>query len=333
VTGGGADEAALQVLGPGDLGALGRAVERARDYAGAARAENTRRSYGAQWRRFCAWCAAADACPLPASGAVVAAYLAELADRGLKTASITLALTAVNQAHLVAGAPPPREDAAVRETYKGIRRTLGTAQRGKAPLFGAPLLAALDSLPKGLAGARDRAILLLGFAGAFRRSELAALQVEDLVELPEGFEATIQRSKTDQDGRGRKVPIPREARAEVCPCRAVTAWIKVAGITGGPLLRAVDRWGRVSDRPLSAHKIALVVKVAAAAAGLDQRHFAGHSLRSGLVTAAVKAGRSYASIKRTTGHTSDTMVQRYFRDAERFVNPAASGLLAGAVAR
>ena len=310
-------------------------AERAQSYAADARASNTRRTYASQWKAFTAWCAARALSPLPAAGEAVAIYLAELADTGRKARTIAVALSAISQAHQLAGEPSPRAHRAVKETWKGIRRRLGMAEAGKAPLYGSELLRALDTLPPTLTGLRDRALLLLGYTGAFRRSELVALVIEDLRELAAGLEVTIRRSKTDQEGLGRSVPIPRERVPEVCPVRAVKAWIEAAGLTEGPLFRAIDRHGRLSPRGLapSGHHVALLVKRVTKAAGLDPMALSGHSLRAGLVTAAALDGRSFPAIKTVTGHKSDAMVAKYIRRAELFQDSAAGGLLSHAALR
>ena len=181
--------------------------------------------------------------------------------------------------------------------------------------------------PSTTAQLRDRALLLLGFSGAFRRSELVALQVRDLVFTKAGLEVIIRRSKVDQEGRGRKLGIPKSASARVCPVRAVRKWLDAAEIASGAVLRGVNRAGVVSRCGLTGRSVALIVKRAVASLGLDPALYAGHSLRSGLVTSAAKAGKSEWSIMNTTGHKSSAMVKRYIRDASLFENNAADGLL------
>lgn len=330
-----APSAALALRSPSsaELGtALAPGTERAQSYAADARAPNTRRTYASQWNGFCAWCETQGRSSLPASGETVAIYLAHLADKPRKASGIALALTAISQMHEVKGEPNPRGDRRVKETWKGIRRTLGTAQQGKHPLYGQGLLTALEALPPTLAGVRDRAMLLLGYTGAFRRGELVGLVVEDLREVPQGLEVTIRRSKTDQEGKGRTIPIPRERIPEVCPVAAVKAWLDASGLTKGPLFRAIHRCGRVLQRGLapSGHYVAVLVKRAAVAAGLAPGALSGHSLRSGLVTAALDAGRSFAAVRKVTGHASDAMASRYYRNAELFKDTAAGGLLSKA---
>jgi site-specific recombinase XerD len=189
------------------------------------------------------------------------------------------------------------------------------------------MVIAMAADTKSLLALRNRAILLLGFAGAFRRSELVALNVEDLEETPEGLLITIRRGKTDQEGLGRKVAIPRGHVA--CPVEAVKAWREAAGVAQGPLFRRVwnRRAQRVGTQRLSARVVADIVKAGASRLALDSRSFAAHSLRSGLVTTAVKHGVNLLKICDQTGHKSLEMLRVYCRDAELFVGNAAAGLL------
>jgi site-specific recombinase XerD len=174
---------------------------------------------------------------------------------------------------------------------------------------------------------RDRAILLLGFAGAFRRSELTGLNVDDIEETPEGMLITLRRSKTDQQGVGRRVAIPRGEIA--CPVAALGAWLEAAAITEGPIFRRIfnRRAQRVTDRRLAARNVASIVKVGAAKLGFDPASFGGHSLRAGFVTSAVKRGANLIKITDVTGHKSLEMLKTYSRDAEAFVGHAGAGLL------
>lgn len=178
----------------------------------------------------------------------------------------------------------------------------------------------------GTKGIRDRALLLIGFAGAFRRSELVSLTVADLEQAQQGLILTLQRSKTDQEGHGRKVAIPF-ARGAVCPVLALQHWLTVAAITEGPIFRGVNRHGRVADTAITPQAVAMVVKERAQAVGLDPAKYAGHSLRAGLVTSAAQLGVSSWKIRQQTGHKSDAMLARYIRDAGLFVSNAAGAVL------
>jgi integrase len=184
----------------------------------------------------------------------------------------------------------------------------------------------LRMTPDNLRGIRDRALLLVGFAGAFRRSELVALDVADVALTPEGLLLTLRRSKTDQEGAGRQVAIPFGSRAETCPVRALRAWLDATAITEGPVFRWVHGRRSVSSMRLTGQSIALVVKKYAAAAGLNVADFSGHSLRAGFVTSAARAGEPERRIMRQTGHKSIEMVLRYVRQANAFTDNAALSL-------
>ena len=179
---------------------------------------------------------------------------------------------------------------------------------------------------EGVKDARDRALLLIGFAGGFRRSEIVALNCDDIEHVRQGLIVTLRRSKTDQEGAGRKVGIPF-GRTRHCPVLALDRWLAVSKIEVGPVFRPVDRHGRVASERLSGEAVSLIVKERVAAAGNDPAGFSGHSLRAGFATSAVQAGVSTPKIRSQTGHASDAMLARYVRDGELFVDNAAGALL------
>jgi integrase len=321
---------ALVLSSPAPLGPLD--LEPARRFASSASSPETRRAYAREWGAFSTWCSSKHRAALPALPATLAAYLAALAEgtatgRARKPAGIDLALAAITAAHKAAGFDSPREAAEVRAVRRGIRRELGTAQREAAPLLTPELRRALAALPATIHGARDRALLLLGWAGAFRRSALVALDVPDLVVDAEGLAVTIRRDKTDQEGRGRTIAIPFSSSSEVCPVRSVRAWLDAAGVSEGPIFRAVNRHGRVGAARLSDRAVALVVQRAATSIGLDAATFAGHSLRAGFATSAARAGKADRDIMRQTGHRSRAMLDRYVRAAQLWIDNPAAGLL------
>lgn len=182
----------------------------------------------------------------------------------------------------------------------------------------------LSVLPRSPLGIRDRAFLLLGFAGAFRRSELVDLDVIDIVVNPDGVIATIRRSKTDQEGASQKVGIPYGRRPDTCPVLALTAWLELAGITSGPIFRPITRHGAILPARLSDRSVARIVQRSTEAAGLDPTQFAGHSLRAGLATSAAMAGAEERDIMRQTRHRSVAVARRYIRDGSLFRNNAAA---------
>lgn len=302
-------------------------LDLAKGFAAGAKAASTRRLYRQQWERFAVWCGGHGLEVLPAAPATVALYVSDLATAGRRVAGIELAVVAVSQAHKAAGHASPGSSAPVREVLKGIRRAVGVAPSQKVPICLEELRAMLVALPDNLAGRRDRALLLVGFAGAFRRSELASLDHSDLSFTPDGLEVILRRSKTDQEAAGRKIGIPYGSTPATCPVRVLRGWLHAAGIGGGPVFREVTRHGGVGTGALSGRAVALVVKRAARLVGLDPVRYSGHSLRAGLATAAARAGKSERSIMAQTGHRSERMVRRYIRDASLFTDNAAAGLL------
>jgi integrase len=299
--------------------------QQVRDFIRASKAESTIRGYRADWRAFCGWCESHGLCPLPASPETVASYIAECAAR-LKVGSIQRRLNAIAEAHKAVGLDSPTHHPMVTNTMKGIRRTKGTAPAQKTPTLTDDIRAMVDATATGIIGVRDRAMVLLGFAGAFRRSELVALDVEDCAFGKDGLTVTLRRSKTDQDGVGRKIGIPYGSNPETCPVRTVQVWLEMASITAGPLFRSINRHGRVRHGRLSGIDVSRVVKKLAKRAGLDPAKYGGHSLRAGHATSAAIAGASERSIMHQTGHRSVQMVRRYIRDGSLFWENSAGKL-------
>jgi integrase len=244
----------------------------------------------------------------------------------LKVGSIQRRLNAIAQAHKAVGLDSPTHHAMVANTMKGIRRTLGTAPAQKAPTLTDDIRAMVDATDAGLIGTRDGALVLLGFAGAFRRSELVSLDLEDCAFSKEGLTVTLRRSKTDQESAGRKIGIPYGSNPDTCPVRNCLTWIESAGIATGPLFRSITRHGQVQQGRLGGLDVARVVKKLATRAGLDAAKYSGHSLQAGHATAAAIAGASERSIMKQTGHRSMQMVRRYIRDGSLFRENSAGKL-------
>ena len=301
-------------------------LDRAREFARQSKAENTLRGYRGDWKDFCRWCGARELSPLPATPEAVAGYIAECAGH-LKVGSIQRRLNAIAEAHKAVGVDSPTSAGMVRNTIKGIRRTMGTAAVQKAAALTDDIKAMVAMTDGGLIGARDRAMILLGFAGAFRRSELIGLDVADCDFGKDGLTITLRRSKTDQDGQGRKIGIPYGSIPDTCPVRTVQMWMEQAGITTtGPLFRSITRHGKLRPGRLAGIDVARVVKKLAVRAGLDAAKYAGHSLRAGHATSAAIAGATERSIMNQTGHRSVQMVRRYIRDGSLFRENSAGKL-------
>lgn len=318
-------ETSLQTLSDhSGLTSLGR---QAQEFAAAAKASNTLRAYQADWKDFREWCEAHQCASLPALPQTVALYLTDRAAT-LKTSSLARRLTTINRAHQAAGhiSPATMQNALVSEVWKGIKRKKGTAQHGKKPFLTLDLRRIVGELPLDLHGVRDRALLLAGFAGGFRRSELAALRVEDLETTPDGLIVRLGRSKTDQEGHGRAVALPYGSHPRTCPVRALSDWLDQAGITAGPVFRAIDRFQLVSGQALHPDSVAYLVKRAAGRVGLVAAEYAGHSLRAGLATQAAMNGAGELAIMKQTGHRSLTTVRKYIREGSLFRDNAAGKL-------
>lgn len=280
----------------------------------------TRRAYRSDMAHFEAWGGI-----IPSTPEAVAEYLASLAETHA-AATISRRLASLAKAHRALGADDPTKAEIVKSTVRGIRRKIGTAQREAKPVLREDLFSMLERMGTSTKDARDKALLLLGFAGAFRRSELVGLDVADIEHVRQGIVVTLRRSKTDQTGAGRKVGIPF-GRTRWCPVRHLTDWLAHAVIEDGPLFRSITHHGHVADQRLSGEAISIIVKRRAEAVGFDPDAYSGHSLRAGLATSAVIAGVSTLSIRRTTGHASDSMLARYVRVADMFTDNAAGAVL------
>lgn len=289
------------------------------DYLRAALSDNSRRAYRSDLNQFLSWGGT-----IPATPEMIAVYLAAHAEQHT-SATFARRLVSIGKAHTAQGLQSPTGSELVRGTLRGIRHTHGSAQRQVAPAIKEDVLSMVAGL-EGIKGIRDRALLLIGFAGAFRRSELVSLTVDDIEQAKQGLVVQLRFSKTDQEGRGRKVAIPY-ARGAVCPVLAYQHWLEVAKITEGPVFRGVNRHGVISDSAVTPQAVALVVKERAQAINLDPAKYAGHSLRSGLVTSAATLGVSSWKIRQQTGHASDAMLARYIRDANIFIDNAAGAVL------
>jgi integrase len=263
--------------------------------------------------------------PLPAGPATVARYIARLADGGRKTATIQRRLAAIRAVHKAAGHEPPTNFEGVKAVMRGIRRRLGSRPVRKAPATSEVLHTVLARLPETLAGLRNRAILLIGFAAALRRSELAALHVHHIERRARGIVLHIERSKTDQEGLGHQIPVP--SGRELRPVAALDAWLAAAAIAEGPVFREVDRHGKVGLTPLSDGSIARIVKRAAASAGLDPTTFSGHSMRAGFVTSALDRGQDLLGIMKITRQVKVDTVKVYDRRESGFDDHAGGEFL------
>lgn len=289
-------------------------VDVASRYALASKAANSKRAYTSDFAMFSAWCAERGLRPMPASVETVSRYLGDMGSNRLKTSSIRRRAAAISYMHRLQGETSPTTDELVRAVLAGIAREHGTAAERKAPATVDVIKVMLRQIPPTTIGLRDRALLTLGFAGAFRRSELVALNVEDIERTDRGALIHIRRSKTDQEGAGRSVAIPRSGKLKTL--EALDAWIGAAGLQTGAIFRNVRKGGTVGER-LTDRSISLIVKRYAERAQLDPAVFGGHSLRAGFVTTALEHGADALRIMDTTGHRDVRTLKVYDR-RERF---------------
>ena len=290
------------------------------DYIRESLAENTRVAYLSDLAHFESWGGR-----VPAAPETIAEYLVAHAET-LSVATLNRRLAALSKVHRSRGFSNPTSVEIVKSTVRGLRRVKGTAQRQATPLIKEDLFVVLEAMGSRIKDVRDRALLLLGFAGGFRRSELIGLNFDDVVSVRQGLEITLRRSKTDQNGMGRKIGIPH-GRGRWCPVIALERWRAVSGSTEGAIFRPIDRHDRVCAKRLSGEAVCLVVRERVQAAGVDPNGYSGHSLRAGLATSAAQAGVSSWKIRQQTGHASDAMLARYIRDSELFIGNAAGLLL------
>lgn len=285
----------------------GKAVER---FLQASYSKNTRAAYEADVRHFRQWGGS-----VPADPQTVARYLADHAEK-LSFATLSRRLAGLHREHLTLGHASPVHNSIVHATLRGIKRTYRKPQRQVKPILRKDLSAMVKRM-QGLRGARDRALLLVGFHGAFRRSELVGLKVADIRFLKEGIVVRLPVSKTDQDGAGRDVPIAAIGGA-LCAVETLRAWLRKAGITEGAVFRQIRKNGAIGKTAITTTVVARLIKHYAKAVGLNADDYSGHSLRVGLVTSAALAGAATWEIKKQTGHKSDSMVARYIRQAQLF---------------
>jgi integrase len=302
-------------------------------YMDAAKAAATHRAYDSDWRHFVAWCDQNGLASLPATPSTVALYLTSLAkppdgEKPRKAATITRRLTSINAAHKEKGldSPATMNHRLVADTLHGIRRSLGVAQTRKKPLTRDRIVKLLGALEGPIAAARDKALLLIGFAGSLRRSELAALRVEQVTWHRKGITLAIPRSKTDQEGQGREVEILLGVHDLTCPVMALENWLKISSVKSGYVFRRVGQHGNVGEA-LDKDSIGRIVKRLVRRAKLaTPESYGGHSLRAGFVTEASANGATDLQIMKQTGHKSIAMVHRYAREDQKDRQAAAGKL-------
>lgn len=273
---------------------------------------------------FVAWAQDNDLDPLPASGATVANYITHLADAGRAASTISRVLTSISQAHKILNLQSPTSSPEVVNVYKGIKRKKGTAQKRAKPLVIAELKRLCDSMRPSFLGRRDKALLLLGWSAALRRSELVALDLEDIDFVEEGLTVFIASSKTDQEGAGYKLGIPFAQEDRYCPVKKLLQWIELARIKTGPLFISVGTPGKAfhaaieDPSRLAASMVNTVIKRRMRQAKMNPAGYSGHSLRAGFITTAAALKAPEYLIQSHTRHRSAQVLRGYIRESQLF---------------
>jgi len=309
-----------------DLQAL---VDEATEYIESNRSQRTRNAYASDFAQFEEFCEEKNVSALPASPETVALFLTDQA-RTLKASTVNRRASAISSTHKMAGHESPCQNTGVRELLKGIRRKAKDSKEEKdqirkaAPARIGEIRRMISHIDRETTvGRRDAALLLVGFAAALRRSELAMLTVDDIEHVEgEGVSVNIRYSKTDQEGKGRKVAIPFGADQDTCPVAALTSLTDDIG-HNGPLFRRIDQWGNVADTAITGRAVSIIIKRSAQAAGLNPDDYSGHSLRAGFATTAAANGANEREIAKVTGHQSMAVLGGYIREGALFRNTAA----------
>lgn len=267
-----------------DLCKAERMAAEIKEYMIKSKSESTRRAYRADWKYFVQWCEQEGLQSMPAQIPTIAGYMIYLS-KTHKAATLDRKILSIKQAHAFYGHPIDKNDTILRDTMIGIKNTIGTTQTTKAPILTEDLKCMVSHCGDNLIGKRNRALFLLGFSGAFRRSELVSLKGKDLKFTDNGLEVTLRKSKTDQQGKGCVVPIPYGSNFETCPVRSMKKWLDSSGIVDGFIFPSITKSGKINEKALGGNYIATMIKKNPHIKDKDM-DFSGHSLRAGFCTQA-----------------------------------------------
>ena len=290
------------------------------------KAENTVRAYKSDFKDFGLFCAQNGFKSLPSEPKVVSLYLTHLSTKDVKMSTLKRRLVSIAVIHKLKGHYLDTKHPIIIENIMGIKRRKGSIQKGKKPLLINSLKILINVIDeynkKDIIKLRDRSIILLGFSGGFRRSEIVSLNYDDLDFVTEGLKIYIKRSKTDQFGEGSLKGLPYFDNKKYCPVLSLKNWIEISNINSGPLFRRFSKSSKLLENRLSDQTIALLIKKYLKLAGINNKDYSGHSLRSGFATSAAESGVEERSIMAMTGHKSTEMVRRYIKEANLFKNNA-----------
>jgi site-specific recombinase XerD len=290
------------------------------------KAVNTVRAYRSDFNDFGLFCAKNGFKSMPSEPNVVAMYLTYLSTKEMRMSTLKRRLVSIGIIHKLKGHYLDTKHPSIIENMMGIKRRKGSIQRGKKPLLINYLKAIINVIDetknREIKKLRDRSIILIGFSGGFRRNEIVSLDYEDLDFVEEGLKINIRRSKTDQFGEGFKKALPYFDSSEYCPVVSLKKWIDVSKIKSGALFRRFNKGSKISENRLTDQTVALLIKEYLGLAGIDNKNYSGHSLRSGFATTAAESGVEERSIMAMTGHKTSEMVRRYIKEANLFKNNA-----------
>ena len=294
------------------------------------KANNTIRAYKSDFSDFGLFCAQNGFKSLPSEPKIVSLYLTYLSTKNVKISTLKRRLVSIGVIHKLKGYYLDTKHPSIIENIMGIKRRKGSIQKGKKPLLINNLKKIINAIDKeknkNIKKLRDRSIILIGFAGGFRRNEIVSLNYEDLDFVEEGLRISIRRSKTDQFGEGLIKGLPYFDNSLYCPVVSVSKFIEESKINSGPLFRRFTKGSKLSDKRLSDQTVALLIKNYLKIAGIESGNYSGHSLRSGFATSAAESGAEERSIMAMTGHKSTEMVRRYIKEANIFKNNALNNL-------
>jgi len=290
------------------------------------KAINTVRAYKSDFNDFGLFCAQNGFKSLPSEPKIVALYLTYLSTKNAKMSTLKRRLVSIGVIHKLKGHYLDTKHPSIIENIMGIKRRKGSIQKGKKPLLISSLKNIIDAIDQQnkekIKILRDRSIILIGFSGGFRRNEIVSLNYDDLDFVPEGLKIKIKRSKTDQFGEGSIKALPYFDNSQYCPVVSLKNWIDIARINSGALFRRFSKGSRLTEKRLTDQTVALLIKEYLQLAGIDNKNYSGHSLRSGFATSAAESGAEERSIMAMTGHKSSEMVRRYIKEANLFKNNA-----------
>ena len=290
------------------------------------KANNTIRAYRSDFKDFSVFCAKNSLKSLPTDSKIVALYLTYLSSKDAKISTLRRRLVSIGVIHKLKGHYLDTKHPIIIENLMGIKRKIGSFQQGKKPILINQLKSIINVIDneksKEIKKIRDKTLILIGFGGGFRRSELVSIDYNDVELVPEGVKIVVRRSKTDQFGEGMVKGLPYFSNQNYCPVMHLKKWLELSNIKSGPLFRRFSKSYKLNENRLTDQSVALLLKYYLDIAGIENKNYSGHSLRSGFATVSAESGADERSIMAMTGHKTTQMVRRYIKEANLFKNNA-----------